>query len=368
MKIDLFRLKIRDVVENYVDNEEEGVIGYNGKLNIRPKYQREFVYHEKERNAVIDTIFKGFPLNVMYWVKNEDGNYEVLDGQQRTISFCQYATGGFSVKVNGNQKAFHNLNSEERNKFLDYELMIYICEGNDTEKLDWFRIINIGGMVLTDQELLNAVYTGTWLADAKSRFSKNNCAASNLSKDYVKATVNRQELLERALQWICKSKNVESYMSAHQHDDDANELWTYFQNVIRWIEITFPVKRPKLMKSVNWGELYNNFHNNSYNSDKLEELISKLLIQDESDVDNQVGIYHYVLSGDESKLNIRQFKDGAKRAAYERQKGLCAKCGKHFEYEEMEGDHIIPWSKGGRTKPENCQMLCRHCNRIKSDK
>ena len=168
MNIELHEMAIRDIAEKYVDNNEEGVIGYNGKLNIRPKYQREFVYDEKKRNAVIDTIMKGFPLNVMYWVKNDDGTFEILDGQQRTISFCQYVAGDFSVK----NRTFHNLTVTEQQQILDYPCMIYFCEGNDKEKLDWFKIINIAGEKLTDQELRNAVYTGTWLTSAKSIFSK----------------------------------------------------------------------------------------------------------------------------------------------------------------------------------------------------
>jgi uncharacterized protein with ParB-like and HNH nuclease domain len=194
--------------EKYVDNAEEGVVGYNGKLNIRPKYQREFVYDDKKRNAVIDTICKDFPLNVMYWVKNEDGTFEVLDGQQRTISFCQYVKSDFSV----DNRAFHNLTNTEKEQILNYKLMVYFCEGNDKEKLDWFKIINIAGEKLTDQELRNAVYTGTWLTNAKSIFSKSNCAAYLLSKDYVNGSPIRQEILETALSWISNGE-IEKYMS-----------------------------------------------------------------------------------------------------------------------------------------------------------
>ena len=189
MKIELYEISIREIAKNYVDNAEEGVVGYDGKLNIRPKYQREFVYDEKKRNAVIDTIRNVFPLNVMYWVKNDDGTFEVLDGQQRTISFCQYVTNGFSVIVDGYPKAFNNLTRDEQEKILDYKLMVYFCEGTDTEKLAWFRIINIAGERLTEQELRNATYTGSWLTNAKSIFSKSNCAAYLLSKDYVNGSL-----------------------------------------------------------------------------------------------------------------------------------------------------------------------------------
>ena len=360
MKIELNEISIREVAENYVDNAEDGVVGYNGKLNIRPKYQREFVYDEKQRNAVIDTIRKGFPLNVMYWVKNEDGTYEVLDGQQRTISFCQYINGDFSIE----NRAFHNLTKTEQDLILDYKLMIYFCEGNDKEKLDWFKIINIAGEKLTDQELRNAVYTGPWLTNAKLHFSKTNCAAYLLAKDYVNGSPIRQEYLETALSWI-NNGNVEEYMSIHQHDPNANELWTYFRNVIEWVKLTFTNYR-KEMKGINWGVLYNQFKNNTYDTDKLEQEIQTLMIDD--DVTNKKGIYFYVLTRNKKYLNIRAFTENQKRSAYEKQNGICKTCGKHFDIKEMEADHITPWHAGGKTSIDNCQMLCKDCNRRKSGK
>ena len=360
MKIELNEISIREVAENYVDNAEDGVVGYNGKLNIRPKYQREFVYDEKQRNAVIDTIRKGFPLNVMYWVKNEDGTYEVLDGQQRTVSFCQYINGDFSI----DNRAFHNLTKTERDLILDYKLMIYFCEGNDKEKLDWFKIINIAGEKLTDQELRNAVYTGPWLTNAKLHFSKTNCAAYLLAKDYVSGSPIRQEYLETALSWI-NNGNVEEYMSIHQHDPNANELWTYFRNVIEWVKLTFTNYR-KEMKGINWGVLYNQFKNNTYDTNKLEQEIQTLMIDD--DVTNKKGIYFYVLTRNEKYLNIRAFTENQKRSAYEKQNGICKTCEKHFDIKEMEADHITPWHAGGKTSVDNCQMLCKDCNRRKSGK
>ena len=360
MKIELNEISIREVAENYVDNAEDGVVGYNGKLNIRPKYQREFVYDEKQRNAVIDTIRKGFPLNVMYWVKNEDGTYEVLDGQQRTISFCQYINGDFSI----DNRAFHNLTKTEQDLILDYKLMIYFCEGNDKEKLDWFKIINIAGEKLTDQELRNAVYTGPWLTNAKLHFSKTSCAAYLLAKDYVNGSPIRQEYLETALSWI-NNGNVEEYMSIHQHDPNANELWTYFRNVIEWVKLTFTNYR-KEMKGINWGVLYNQFKTNTYYTEKLEQEIQTLMIDD--DVTNKKGIYFYVLTRNEKYLNIRAFTESQKRSAYEKQNGICKNCGKHFDIKEMEADHITPWHAGGKTSVDNCQMLCKDCNRRKSGK
>jgi len=360
MKIELHEITVREVAEKYVDNAEEGVIGYNGKLNIRPKYQREFVYDDKKRDAVIDTIFKDFPLNVMYWVKNEDGTFEVLDGQQRTISFCQYIKSDFSV---GN-RAFHNLTNPEKEKILNYKLMVYFCEGNDREKLDWFKIINIAGEKLTEQELRNAVYTGTWLTNAKSIFSKSNSAAYLLSKDYVNGSPIRQEILETALSWI-SSGEIEKYMSIHQHDPNANELWMYFRNVIEWVKLTFTTYRRE-MKGIDWGSLYDEFKGEMLDAKKLEKKIQALMMDD--DVTNKKGIYPYILIRNEKYLNIRAFSDSQKRAAYEKQKGVCVKCGKRFELSEMEADHITPWHLGGKTTAENCQMLCKDDNRRKSGK
>lgn len=361
MKIELKEILIKDVAKNYKCDEESGsVVGYDGKLNIRPKYQREFVYKDEKRNAVIDTIMKGFPLNVMYWVKNEDGTFEVLDGQQRTISFCQYINGDFSL----NNKYYHNLTQSEKDKIDNYKLMIYFCEGNDKEKLDWFKIINIAGEKLTDQELRNAIYTGPWLTSAKSYFSKRNCSAYNIGKDYVKGICERQEFLETALSWINNGK-IEEYMSTHQHDPNANELWIYFRNVIEWVKLTFTTYR-KEMKGIKWGSLYNQFKDEMYDSEKLEEEIKRLMIDD--DVTSKSGIYTYVLTRREKYLNIRGFSEQEKRSAYEKQNGICAICGKHFKIEEMEGDHKLPWKDGGHTSADNCQMLCVTCNREKSGK
>ena len=360
MKIELKEILVKDVAKNYVDSAEEGVIGYDRRLNIRPKYQREFIYQPDKRNAVIETIFKGFPLNVMYWVKNDDGTFEVLDGQQRTISFCQYINGDFSI----NNKYYHNLTQTEKDKIDNYKLMIYFCEGNDREKLDWFKIINIAGEKLTDQELRNAVYTGPWLTDAKKHFSKSNCAAYRLAEDYVNGRPIRQDFLETALKWI-NNDNAEDYMAKHQHDPNADELWIYFRNVIEWVKLTFTTYR-KEMKGINWGQLYNQFHQNTHDTNKLEEEIKNLMIDD--DVTNKKGIYFYVLTRNEKYLNIRAFSEQQKRSAYEKQQGICAICHKHFDIKEMEADHITPWHAGGQTSTENCQMLCKECNRRKSGK
>lgn len=379
MKIELKQIKVREVAQGYFDNDEGGVVGYDGKLNIRPKFQREFVYDGKKREAVLQTIRKRFPLNVMYWAVNEDGTFEVLDGQQRTISFCQYAAGDFSIAVDGKPMAFHNLTQGQKDQILDYELMVYFCEGDDKEKLDWFETINIAGEKLTAQELRNAVYTGPWLSDAKSKFSKTNGPAYGLASKYVTGSPIRQQFLETALEWIVGrdgGKVVEEYMSAHQHDPNAIELWTYFRNVIEWVQDTFTVYR-KEMKGIEWGPLYDAYKDQVIDTAALEKRIATLMQDD--DVTRRKGIYAYVLTGDERHLSIRQFTDSEKRAAYERQKGLCAnktRCltpgnsdgKKVFDITEMEADHITPWSKGGRTDAANCQMLCLPCNRQKGGK
>ena len=297
---------------------------------------------------------------MMYWVKNEDGTYEVLDGQQRTISICEYIAGKFSLDY----QYFHNLEREEQDQILDYKLMIYFCEGDDKEKLDWFKTINIAGEKLSDQELRNAIYTGPWLTDAKRYFSKTNCPAYNIASDYLKGSSIRQNYLETAIDWI-SGGNIEEYMAENQHKLNANGLWLYFQAVIGWVAAIFPNYR-KEMRGVAFGALYNECKDNEYDAGILNGKIADLM-KDE-DVTKKSGVYPYVLTGDEKYLNIRAFNDNQKREAYERQGGICVKCGEHFELEEMEGDHITPWCEGGKTIAENCQMLCKHDNRIKSGK
>ena len=361
MKIDLHRITIKDVLDGFKDNDELGVVAYKGELDIRPKYQREFVYKDKQRNAVIETIKQGFPLNVMYWMKRNDGGYEVLDGQQRTISIGQYLNGDYSI----NELFFHNLTKTEQDRILNYELMIYICEGTDQERLDWFQIINIAGEKLTDQEIRNAVYTGTWLSAAKLIFSKRQCAAYLLANENGKLVTgdpNRQEYLETVLSWI-NEDNPRGYMAKHQFDDNADELWKYFQDVIHCARNTFPVYRSE-MGNVNWGFLYNKHGKDKLDSQKLEQEILALMGDD--DVTKKSGIYPYVLTRQEKYLSIRLFTQNVKRETHTKQKGLCPKCGGAFPMESMEADHIKLWSEGGKSTGDNCQMLCIDCHREKS--
>jgi len=360
MKIELKEITVSELTNGYEDNDEDGVRGYGGKLDIRPPYQREFIYKDKQRDAVIDTITKEFPLNVMYWAVREDGNFEIIDGQQRTVSFCQYVEGDFAF----NGRYFHNLQKDEKEQILGYRLMIYLCSGTDSERLDWFKTINIAGEKLTDQELRNAVYSGSWVTDAKRYFSKTGCAAYGLGGDYLNGTAIRQDYLETVIKWI-SNDDIEGFMAKHQHKPNAKSLWLYFQSVITWVQATFPTYR-KEMKGIAWGDLYKVFKDQELDPKKLEAEISRLM--EDEDVTNKKGIYPYVLDGKEKHLNIRTFSNNQKREAYERQKGICPVCKEHFEIDEMEADHITPWHEGGKTSAENCQMLCKEDNRRKSGK
>ena len=361
MKITLHEITVRDIVEGYIDDPDTGsVIGYDGRLNIRPPYQREFIYKDKQRDAVIATVRDDFPLNVMYWAVREDRTFEVIDGQQRTISLCQYIFGVFSYMM----KYFDNLQDDEQEQILNYKLMIYFCEGTDSEKLKWFKTINIAGEKLFDQELRNAVYAGSWLADAKRYFSKRGCVASQIGSDYLNGDPIRQDYLETAIDWISQG-NIEDYMGTHQHDPNAGALWNYFQSVMTWVSTNFTVKR-KFMKGVDWGTLYNKYGDQFYDAKVIESETARLIADD--DVGKKAGIYPYILTRDEQYLSIRAFTDSMKQKVYEKQKEICVKCGEHFKIEQMEGDHITPWCEGGKTNEENCQMLCKMCNRKKGAK
>lgn len=369
MEIRQIEITCEELAKGFVDNDEEGVVGYGGKLDIRPPYQREFIYGEKERDAVITTIFNGYPLNVMYWADCGDGTYEIIDGQQRTMSICQYINGVFPYYF----KFFENITDEvERRKILDYKLTIYICSGTDTEKLKWFETINIAGKQLTKQELRNAVYSGTFVTDAKRYFSKTNCAAYRIGgKHLLNGSVNRQDYLETALKWICYSQNlkdVRQYMAIHQNDTDALELYNYFHQVVSWVLSKFDVnKRKTILKGVDWGMLYEKYHNDKSLDKSIIDKEIAILLKD-SEVSNKSGICYYVLTKDEKYLGLRTFGDDIKESVYAKQEGICPICNEHFELCEMEADHIIPWSKGGKTVEDNCQMLCMKCNRTKSNK
>ena len=379
MEIKLHEITVREVFDGYFNDESTGqVVAYGGKLNIRPAYQREFVYDDKKKTAVINSVLQGFPLNVMYWSENDDGTYEMLDGQQRTISICDLLDNGFSVFANPNSPLtpyYAHTSPEITNKVLDYKLMIYVCKGTHSEKLDWFKIINIAGEKLTNQELRNAIYTGAWLSDAKKYFSKNQCIAYKIGEHYMNGTPIRQDYLETVLSWVSskEGKAIEEYMAEHQHDTHATPLKQYFMSVIEWVKLLFPKYRGKLMKGLDWGILYNKYKDNIYDPNELEAEINRLLKDD--DITKQKGVYEYLLSGKtiEKVLSIRQFSDNERRVLYERQNGVCPMCkaegiDKQWDIEEMDADHIIPWSKGGHTTLDNGQMLCKKHNLLKSNK
>lgn len=376
MNITRIQITIKDLIDGYKEKGPEGlegIVAYGGKLDVRPPYQREYVYAPKERDEVIRTVKKNYPLNTMYWSKVDDDHYELMDGQQRTISICRYAAESersFAV----DEKYFFNLESDLQKEIEDYVLDIYVCDGTPSEVHEWFKVINIAGKPLTAQELRNTAYTGPWLSDAKIHFSKPTCAAYNMGKDYVSGSPIRQELLETAIVWICDKEGLslpEDYMAIHQHDENANQLWIYYKRVIEWVETIF-IKKRKEMKGIEWGFLYNKYKDAELDPTELEKEIARLMMDDE--VTNKKGIYQYVLSREEKYLNIRAFTESQKRQIYEKQGGKCPRCArlnkptknKVWLFEEMEADHVKPWHEGGKTELDNCEMLCKACNREKS--
>lgn len=370
MKIEKNAIKVSKLVDQYVNSDEEGVRGYSGKLDIRPRYQREFIYKPKQQELVIESILEGCPLNTMYWAVRDDGTFEIIDGQQRTISICEFIENNYSVTnlfTNNRPKSFSRLSDTVQKRILDYSLDIYLCYGTSEEKLRWFEKINVVGEKLKEQELLNAVYVSEWLLDAKRYFSKSNCSAWNIGKNYMSGTPIRQDYLHTVLKWITKG-NIKEYMlnRMNQKDQSAEELWKYFNNIIDWIKATFPKTRPKLMQGIDWGYLYETYHKEYRNARDLEKRISELL---KSDIlKNAKGIYRFVLSGDKRDLSFRNFTNKEKWAKFEEQKGICVICEEKFVFDDMEGDHVIAWSEGGDTLMNNLQMLCKNCNRRKSNK
>ena len=380
MIINMMKLPIRDLIQGYSEDDSTSrVRAWGGKLDVRPEYQREFVYADDKRDAVINTIMKNFPLNIMYFVDRKDGTYEVLDGQQRIISICRYATNKFSVKIPAatggyNTVNYPNLFDEDRDRFLDYELQVYICEGTDKEKLEWFEIINIAGETLANQEIRNAIYHSAWLTDAKSAFSRRNCAAYKNYGKYLNGDYIRQAFLETAFRWAADADGivgkdaVEQYMQLHRDDKNADALWKYFEDVFTWVRDVFGKNIDPSMKGVQWGLLYNQHRNDNLDPAYMQKRVKELLADKE--VGKRTGIYQYLLEGEktdaEKYLSLRQFDKDDMAAKYHEQGGLCAICGKPFDQKDMHGDHIIPWSKGGKTTYDNLQMLCVPCNLAKS--
>lgn len=363
-------IAIKELVENFTDKEDEGVTAYNGNLIVRPRYQREFVYDEKQQIAVIETIMDDLYLGVMHWSPNPAG-WELIDGQQRTISICRFINNRFIVRGN----YFKNYPADIKNKILNYRIDLCKFFGTESEKLRWFKTVNMQGAKLTDQELLNAVYAGDWLESAKVDFSKpsNVALSDDYGKGYVKGNSIRQEILEKVLEWAANKegfKDIETYMANHQSDKNANELWNYYEEVIKWAKTLFPKPIKGITDVQDWGILYNKYSGKTYDPKAFADEISELNLDD--DVTKKSGIIPWLLSerrpSDERFLSLRSFSEAQKRKAFTRQEGVCPICQNKFEFDEMEGDHIIPWSRGGRTVDENLQMLCKNCNSAKSGK
>lgn len=371
----------------YNELEEKGLYGLAGKLTIQPEYQRSYIYTEKDRDvAVIDSVLKGYPLGLIYFCKTRSGQLEVLDGQQRITSLGRFLKNKFAVKVNGTEQYFSGLDKDKQQKILDTELLVYVCEGEgenaETEIKEWFKTINIVGIPLNDQEVLNAIYSGSFVTLCKEEFSNSRNPEMQKWDSYLKGNIKRQEYLETALKWVSKG-NIDAYMSRHRRDTDIKEIKAYFMAVIDWADSKFDNIYDE-MRGLEWGELYERYHTKPYDHKALSAKVEELMADD--CVTNKKGIFEYVLGGCEDKklLNVRVFDKNIIKKVYKKQtdeaikKGisncpLCA-CGhdanksKIWEMKDMDADHVTAWSKGGETSEKNCQMLCKTHNRAKGNR
>lgn len=379
-------ITIRDICDGFVYNEYEGrgLFGLSGKLTIQPEYQRNYIYAQENRESgVIDSVIKGYPLGLIYFNKVADNKFEVLDGQQRITSIGRYITKKFPIKdQNGMEQYFDGLNQHIQNQILDTHLLIYECAGTETEIKEWFKIINIKGIPLNDQELLNAVYSGPFVTLAKEEFSNSQNANIQKWSAYVSGTVNRQDYLKTALEWV-SNNNISNYMSAHRNDDNIAELKQYFTTVIDWVSSVFQNIEPE-MRGLEWGRLYEKYHRQAYDPKIIESKVKELYA--DPYVKNRKGIFEYVLGGcvDTKLLDVRVFDEATKRAVYAQQTqhaeashtSNCPLCAlghdannsKIWKLSDMDADHVTAWSKGGATDIKNCQMLCKSHNRAKGNK
>ena len=381
MKTEFKKYTIKELLQGfqYNEQEEKGLYGLNGNLIIQPEYQRNYIYGDDNRDvAVIDSLMKNYPLGLMYFNRNNDSKLEVLDGQQRITSIGRFVTG----KLSYNKKTYSGLNQEQKKQIDNYEIIVYLCEGSESEIKEWFKTINIQGVPLNNQELLNSVYSGPFISMAREKFSNSREPELQKWQTYIKGNPKRQEILQTALKWISHDE-IEEYMSKHRNDKTIDDLSTRFTSIIDWMTSTF-LNIYDCMKQVNWGALYDKFHNKPYDLTKLNQRIDDLML--DPDITRQSGIYEFVLDNEVNPklLNIRKFTKTDINTCYRKQtkeakaQGIsnCPQCVKDVEYnhettiwkiKEMEGDHIIPWSKGGRTELKNLKMLCKHHNRLKSN-
>lgn len=377
---------VADICDGFVYNELEakGLFGMGGRLTIQPEYQRNYIYADGKRDvAVIDSVLKGYPLGVLYFVKTSDGRFEVLDGQQRITSLGRFYTGKLGIKdENGLPQSIGSIAKEVREKFLNAKLLIYECEGTESEIKEWFRTINIAGIPLNTQELLNAVYSGPFVTSAKAVYSNSQNSKMQMWQAYVSGAANRQDILATALEWVSHGK-TEEYMRDHRFSSDITELVNYFNSVIDWIRAVFPLVENE-MRGLLWGELYEKYHTQPYNPAKMKQRVAELYA--DPYVKNKRGVFEFLLGGetDTKLLDIRIFDEATKRAVYARQteqaktagKSNCPFCAighdananKIWKLNEMDADHVTAWSKGGATTIDNCQMLCKHHNRAKGNR
>ena len=387
MKTELRHYTVEQVVEGFVYNEFEGkgLVGLAGKLVIQPEYQRNYIYEGGRDVAVIDSLLKGYPIGLIYF--NAVGDVlEVLDGQQRITSVGRFVTGKFAIRVDGKEQTFRSLPPEEQKKIHDSDLLVYVCEGTEKEIKEWFKTINIVGLPLNAQEMLNAIYSGPFVTAAKAEYSNSGNANMQKWSTYVKGDSKRQEVLEVALEWVSAAQgvSVDSYLAQHRADTSIAELKTDFTTVIDWVGSVFIRPPDREMRGLEWGRLYEEFHTNSYNAAAIDTEIEEL--RGDLAVHNSKGIYEYLLGGksDPKLLDIRLFDEPTKVAAYKQQTAkakekelsncpLCAVADNNnkariYRREEMEADHVAAWSKGGATSLENCEMLCVLHNRNKGNR
>lgn len=386
MKTTLKTYTVKEICEGFVYNELEGrgLFGLNGKLTIQPEYQRNYIYADGKKDvAVIESMLKGYPLGLIYFIKVEKDKFEVLDGQQRITSFGRYVADKFAVKDEKDMEQYFNgIAKNKQEKIMQFELLIYECEGTESEIKEWFETINIAGVPLTEQEKLNAIYSGPFVTLAKAEFS--NSQNSNVQKwgAYIKGSVNRQDFLARALDWVSKEKTGD-YMSKHRNDQNINELKTYFNSVIDWVSKTF-IDIESEMKGLEWGRLYEEYHSKGYNPKKVSDTVHELYT--DPYVKNRKGVFEFILGGstDTKLLDVRVFDEATKKSIYATQteaaktkgKSNCPLCAighdaskdKIWSLSDMDADHVAAWSKGGSTTTKNCQMLCKTHNRAKGNR